>query len=135
MNAVQLRDEVRADMIAHARDEAPNECCGLLVGAGSLIDECVRVRNLRASPTRYLLDPAEHIATNRRLRGSRRAVIGCYHSHPHTSPVPSDTDRAEALYEEFVWVIVSLAGSGSGEVAAYRLEHETFVALAIVPIP
>jgi proteasome lid subunit RPN8/RPN11 len=124
--AVLVRDAVRAEMIAHAREAAPNECCGLLVGAGSLIDECVRVRNVDPMPaTRYRLDPAEHIAVNRRLRGTDRTVVGCYHSHPHSPPVPSETDRAEAYYQDFVWVIVSLQPR-EGALAAYRIVGNRF---------
>jgi proteasome lid subunit RPN8/RPN11 len=122
---------VRAAMIAHARDEAPNECCGLLVGDGSLIEASVRARNLRASPTRYLLDPAEHIATNRKLRGTGRTVIGTYHSHPASPAIPSETDRAEALYPEFVWMIVSLL-TPEADVAAFRLTEAGALSLSIV---
>jgi proteasome lid subunit RPN8/RPN11 len=119
---VRLRRDVRAAIIAHARREAPNECCGLLIGRELLIDEAVPARNLCASPTRYLLDPADHIATNRRLRHTSRSVMGAYHSHPSSPPVPSETDSTEAFYHEFVWMIVSLVEPG-GEVAAFKLTN------------
>ena len=131
--AIHLPVSVRAEMIAHATEEAPRECCGLLVGQGSNVDESVRVRNVHPSPSRYLLDPAEHIATNRRLRGTGREVIGAYHSHPHSPAVPSPVDRAEAYYSDFVWIIVSLAVEGEPAVAAYRLRGGTFVPLALLP--
>jgi proteasome lid subunit RPN8/RPN11 len=122
----------RAAMIAHARDEAPNECCGMAVGHDGLILEAVRMRNVAVTPaTRYRIDPAEHIALNRRLRGSPRAIIGAYHSHPRGGLVPSATDRAEALYPQFVWLIVSLAGA-SGEVAAFMLSDGSVRQLPIV---
>jgi desampylase len=133
---MHMRDHVRAEMIAHARVEAPRECCGLLIGDGSMIDECVRARNLDPNPTRrYLLDPAAHIAVNRRLRGTTRGVIGCYHSHPHSPSVPSETDRTEALYPEFLWIIVSLAASEGGEVTAYRLTNEVFTPVVVLAAP
>ncbi len=122
-------------MIAHARAEAPNECCGLLVGEGSFIDECVAVRNMHPTPrTRYLLDPAEHIATMRRLRGTRRSIVGCYHSHPHSPPVPSATDLAEAYYPEFVWMIVSLQYPEHPELGAYRIVSDEFSRLMIAEL-
>jgi proteasome lid subunit RPN8/RPN11 len=122
-DALRLAAGVRDHLVAHARDEAPNECCGLLIGAGSAVDECVRARNLQPTPSRYHLDPAVHIATNRRLRGSGRTVLGVYHSHPRSPAVPSASDVAEALYPEFVWVIVSLARADAAEVAAFRIER------------
>jgi proteasome lid subunit RPN8/RPN11 len=135
MDAIQLRAAVRAEMVAHARRETPRECCGLLAGAGSLIDECVPGRNIDPDPRRYRLDPALHIESNRRLRGTGRAVQGAYHSHPHSPPIPSETDRLEAYYEEFVWVIVSLSVPEPGAVAAYRLSGGRFVPVAIEMVP
>jgi proteasome lid subunit RPN8/RPN11 len=129
---VRLRREVTERIVAHARAEAPNECCGLLIGSGDAIDECVGVRNLHASPNRYLLDPAGHIAANRRLRGSGRAVLGVYHSHPAAPAVPSRSDVAEALYPDFIWMIVSLASPEAPEIAAYRLTAGTAIQLPIV---
>ncbi len=119
MSAVLLDERARTLMVAHAREAAPDECCGLLVGAGREIAECVRVRNVDPAPaTRYRVDPAAHIALTRRLRGTGRQVIGCYHSHPHSAPVPSEADHDEAYYQDFIWLIVSLRDGGE-EVAAY----------------
>lgn len=133
MQAIEIRDDVRDAIVAHARAAAPLECCGLLIGSGTVIDECVPAPNLDPSPaTRYLLDPAVHIAANRRLRGAARQVLGCYHSHPRSAPVPSDADRAGAAYPEFVWVIVSLR-TPRPEIAAYRLTPAAAVRLIVRP--
>jgi proteasome lid subunit RPN8/RPN11 len=121
MHSVRLPDRVRRAMIAHARDEAPNECCGLLVGRDAAIDESVRTRNLAGSPSRYLIDPADHVALIRRLRDTHRTILGAYHSHPSSPAVPSRTDRDEAFYPDFVWMIVSLVHP-AGEIAAFRLD-------------
>jgi proteasome lid subunit RPN8/RPN11 len=107
----RIRSEALAAIGAHAKREAPNECCGLLVGTGDLIDEAVPARNVLAHPSRYQIDPQDHIDTIRRLRGTARTVVGAYHSHPLTPAVPSPRDLAEAYYPEFVWLIVSLAGA------------------------
>ena len=131
MDAIQLREAVREEILAHARAEAPRECCGLLVGDGTLVDECVRSVNVDPNPNRYEIDARLHVATNRRLRGSSRRVIGVYHSHPHSAAVPSHTDFVEAYYPDFVWVIVSLAVPESEAVAAYRLTPSGFVLAAI----
>ena len=120
---VRLADDVRVELIAHAREEYPDECCGLLVGDGMRIDECVRVRNVDPRPAvRYAIDPAEHIAVARRLRGTARSIVGCYHSHPAGPASPSPSDIAEAFYPDFVWIIVSLSGPQSSEIAAFRIQ-------------
>jgi proteasome lid subunit RPN8/RPN11 len=140
-------------IVAHARDEAPNECCGLLVGRDDAhpdtnaappavpdhsspvrVADHVRCTNLEASPVRYRLDPAEHFAAIRRLRGTSDRIVGAYHSHPRSPAVPSATDLDEAFYPEFVWLIVSLAGTVP-DVRAYRIAEGNFVPLRIVLLP
>jgi proteasome lid subunit RPN8/RPN11 len=108
-------------MVAHARAAAPLECCGLLVGTPGHIDESVPTANVDANPARFQVDPAAHIELNRSLRGSDRAVVGVYHSHPATEADPSPSDITEALYPEFVYVIVSLADRSGPSIRAYRI--------------
>jgi len=132
---VHVRQAVLDDVASHAREEAPFECCGLLVASAGVIVESVRIRNLERSRTRYQIDPAQHIETNRRLRGTGRAVAGAYHSHPASPAVPSPSDLDEAHYSEFLYIIVSLAEAGAASVRGYRLEGGTFDAVALVPVP
>jgi proteasome lid subunit RPN8/RPN11 len=132
---LKIQQHVIDAMIAHARDVAPNECCGLLAGADRLIDECIRTRNVKASPTEYLVDPADHFAAIRRLRNEGREVVGAYHSHPRSAAVPSPTDVSEAHYPEFVYLIVSLACADQPDVRAYAIEDGNFAQVGIVPVP
>jgi proteasome lid subunit RPN8/RPN11 len=115
---------------AHAQRELPNESCGLLIGAGDVIDEAVPVRNVLESSSRYQIDPRDHIATNRRLRGTARAVVGAYHSHPRTHAVPSPRDLAEAHYPEFVWLIASLE-TGEPDYRLYTIAGGAATALRL----
>ena len=95
-------------IVAHARAEAPAECCGMLVGLDASIDEAVRARNIAASPTRFLIDPKDHFAARRAARRRGLEVLGFYHSHPHSPAWPSPTDVTEAAYPDSVYLIVSL---------------------------
>lgn len=107
-------------IVAHARADAPLECCGLLIGSANRIDDCYPVDNVRRSPVAFEVDPAGHFAAIRKARGAGRAVIGAYHSHPHSPAVPSPTDIREANDPEFVHLIVSLAGERA-DVQAFRI--------------
>jgi proteasome lid subunit RPN8/RPN11 len=110
---VTLPQAVIADMLAHARDEAPDECCGLLVGRRGAVESAVRARNLEAGPTRYLIDPQDHFAAMKDARTRGMFVIGAYHSHPSSAPTPSASDIAEASGgSDFLYVIVSPATDG-----------------------
>ena len=120
-------------MLAHARQAAPRECCGLLVGKGESIVRSVRARNRDAKATRYLIDPDDHFAAIRGARADGLEVIGAYHSHPSSEAVPSPTDIAEASSgSDFVYVIVSMI---TNDVRAYRIAGGAFEPLALSPQP
>ena len=116
---------------AAARRAAPAECCGLLLGAGDAVTEAVEARNISASLNRFIIDPADHIAIRRDARQRHLDVAGFYHSHPHSAPHPSETDRAEAAYPGHLYLIVSLADGGE-EARLFRLENDQFVEEAFV---
>ena len=116
-------------MLAHAREEAPRECCGLLIGMAATVLHSVRANNLDVSLTRYSIDPADHFKAIRAARADGLEVIGAYHSHPASAPVPSATDIAEANSgSEFLYVIVSLVND---DVRAYRIEEGVSRPLAV----
>ncbi|MBA3842463.1 MAG: M67 family metallopeptidase [Actinobacteria bacterium] len=84
-----MPDPIRAELHAHAAEEAPNECCGLIVFRDGDAERYVRGVNKLASPYRYELeiDPAVWFLED---EGFELAV---FHSHPETEPIPSRTDR------------------------------------------
>jgi proteasome lid subunit RPN8/RPN11 len=128
---LRISQSVIDDMLAHAREAAPNECCGLLVGSRRGVGRSVRARNIEESPTRFRIDPSDHFAAIHAARAEGLRVIGAYHSHPATAALPSPSDIAEATGgSEFVYVIVSLKQS-SGNVFAYRLKHGNVVPIAL----
>jgi proteasome lid subunit RPN8/RPN11 len=127
-----LSNAAKDAMIAHARDEAPVECCGLLLGVEGVVEEAVRARNLRRSRTAYLVDPADHFALIRRARKEGRTIVGAYHSHPQSPAVPSPVDLREALCQDFLYVIVSLADPREPDVRGYRLARDAFIPATLI---
>jgi proteasome lid subunit RPN8/RPN11 len=120
-------------VVAHARAEAPRECCGLLVGNLQSVSEAVAARNIATAATRFLVDPQDHIRALRAARGRGLDVLGFYHSHPHTAAVPSETDRAEASYPDHLYLIVSLAVEPA-DARLFRLVAGNFRAVRFVTI-
>lgn len=97
---------IRAELVAHAREEAPNECCGVIVFEDGVAERYVRGRNALASPYRYELeiDPEIWFLED---DGYELAV---FHSHPETEPRPSRTDRENAgLWSGKPFLIYGLA--------------------------
>ncbi|MBX9581029.1 MAG: M67 family metallopeptidase, partial [Gemmataceae bacterium] len=99
-------------MVAHARAGLPNECCGLLAGAGGRVTHHFPVRNDLASPTEFLTNPRDLLAAMKAARLNGAEVLAVYHSHPTAAPVPSRKDLERNTWgEAIVHVIVGLAGA------------------------
>jgi proteasome lid subunit RPN8/RPN11 len=117
---VVIPAEIRAELAEHARTEAPNEACGLIVLRDGRAERYVRGRNTLASPYRYQLevDPETWFLED---EGYELAV---FHSHPETQPRPSRTDVENVgLWMAKPYVIYSLAGD---ELAAWTIADGTF---------
>jgi proteasome lid subunit RPN8/RPN11 len=158
---------VRETLVSRAADGAPAEVCGVLLGTGRESDT-VHVTDSRSVPnvaddprTRYELDPAETAQVFATVEddtaGDRdrpddaddaTEVVGFYHSHPRGPAGPSATDREQAQWPGYVYLVVSLTsedaeatatggsveadadGSGAG-VGAWRWTGEAFEPLAV----
>jgi proteasome lid subunit RPN8/RPN11 len=100
------------ELVAHARDEAPLECCGYFWSEGGVIEEVHRATNERKSPYGYQLDGKSHYELYK--RGEDGYDVGSYHSHPASSAEPSQTDINLARYwPDYLYLIVSLHGEPS----------------------
>ncbi len=131
---MKIRQDVIARIVAHAVEELPNECCGLLIGGSDIVEDAARARNLKRSRTKFQVEPADHFAAIRKARAAGLEVIGAYHSHPSGPSGPSDTDRARLTDPAMFHIIVSLA-HGTKTVRAFRLVDGNFSPLEIVPVP
>ena len=118
-----------AAVVEHSERAKPRECCGVLVGRGDDILQAIAARNTADDPNRYVLDPADHIAIRRNARAAGLAVIGFYHSHPHSEARPSATDQAEATYPDHLYLIV-----GTDGVRLFRLTGGNFADAPFVTV-
>ena len=118
---------MRDQIVAHVRDEAPREACGLLAGNHTGISRVIRCANVHPTPTtRYLIDPREQLQAFRSIDAAGEELVGIYHSHPVSQPFPSPTDRAEAHYPDAAYVLVSLR-TGEPEMRAFRIGADEFI--------
>ncbi|MFC6903682.1 desampylase [Halalkalicoccus tibetensis] len=112
-------------LLAHAREGAPEEICGVLGGSDGVVRSTHRVPNVADIPrTRYELDPEEQLTAIEAVE-SDGELLGFYHSHPAGPPEPSATDRARATWADAYYVIVSLPEES---VTAWYWTGEEFVA-------
>lgn len=106
------------ELVAHAREENPNECCGYLRLSDGRVEEVTRAENVHRAPTRFELDAKSLLAANQLDDDGYGVAV--YHSHPRSPAEPSQTDINVAQYPHWTYLIVSLAGS-EAEVRAWRI--------------
>ena len=110
--ALHLAQNLRDQVIGAANAAFPLECCGLIEGVATRgawhVHAIHPAKNLAKDPAdHFLVDPQTHFELLRGLRGSERCIIGCFHSHPNGLAMPSADDRANAIEQDFVWLIAS----------------------------
>lgn len=124
--SVRLPAPIVDAIIAHARAEAPQEACGLIIGSAEPADrgEPLRYapcRNEAASPVRFRIHPDDvvHLLVAADVAGE--ALWAIVHSHPGSQAVPSATDiDAAAWWPSTLHVLVSLASGPADGAAASR---------------
>lgn len=112
------------EMVAHAREDLPNECCGLIGGVGEEAKTLYRARNAFASPFSYRVDPSDQYRIiEKEMREAGEELLAIYHSHTKSPAYPSQTDLNEAAsWPEQVYLIVSLADPEAPDVKAFWLK-------------
>lgn len=110
------------EMIAHAREDTPNECCGIIAGNHDGATKLYRALNAEASPYRYNVDPKDLLRIYRDLDDRGWDVLAIYHSHTHTEAYPSPTDVSLAAWPEAYYLIVSLQDEANPVLRAFRIQ-------------
>lgn len=109
-------------IIAHAQEDSPNECCGLVGGNGDLAETIYPAENAEKSPYRYSIAPREQMDLMNRIDEAGEAIVGIYHSHTKTAAYPSQTDINLAVgWPDSVYLIVSLADPDDPDIRGYRI--------------
>jgi [CysO sulfur-carrier protein]-S-L-cysteine hydrolase len=108
------------ELLAHAREDAPNECCGLIGGNDGVAKTVYRARNAEASPLRYNLDPQDQFRIMTAMDEKGEELSAIYHSHTASPAYPSQTDINLAAYPEVLYLIVSLA-EDEKDLRGYRI--------------
>ena len=107
-------------LVAQARDEAPNECCGIIATEDGRAVEIHPARNAAASPLKYEMDGMEQYRIQTAIEDAGRELGAIYHSHTRSDPYPSQTDINLAFYPDALYVILGVK-SDEPDVRAFRI--------------
>lgn len=124
-----MRDEI----VAHARAEAPRECCGLIAGRDGVPERLFRLTNVAPGTTLYEIAPEELYELEfRTLPAAGLDVVAIYHSHPASPPRPSPTDVALAFWPDAVYLICSVADPERPDLRAFRIRDGAVSDVAVM---
>jgi Predicted metal-dependent protease of the PAD1/JAB1 superfamily len=110
------------EIIAHARQELPNEACGYLAGNENEVKQAYALTNIDHSPEHFSFDPAEQFRTVKAARKAGLEILANFHSHPETPARPSVEDIKLAYDPEISYVIISFAGEAP-DVKSFKIRN------------
>ena len=116
-----LEKQYVGEMIAHAQEDAPNECCGIIAGDDGSAVKLFRAVNAEASPYRYSVEPKDLLRIFRECEDNGWDFLAIYHSHTASEAYPSPTDVRLAFWPEAYYVLVSLLDPQTPVVRAFRI--------------
>ena len=119
-------------ILAHARRDFPNECCGMIAmrdGEAVAIHEAT---NVAASPLRFEVDGREIIEAQDAFEADGADLGAIYHSHTRSDPYPSQTDvNFAAGWPGVEWLIVGLRRDDEATVRSYRIDDGVVAEVAV----
>ena len=123
---LRIGKEFADEMIAHALQDDPNECCGILAGKDGKVVKLYRMTNIEASPFRFSMDPREIAQVDIEAGNNGWDLLAIYHSHTRSEAYPSDTDARLAagtceLWPDVRYVLVSLMDPDNPQVRLFRV--------------
>jgi proteasome lid subunit RPN8/RPN11 len=119
---MRIAQDLLDEIVAHSREEAPNECCGMVAGRDGSALAVHRARNAAASPLRYEMDSQDQVRLWREIEERGEEIAGIYHSHTKSEALPSQTDINLARnWPDPLYLICSLADPGAPVVRAFAI--------------
>src|SRR5215475_6537091 len=137
-HSIRSRRKVFGQLLAHARRQPHQECCGILAGQGNVITSAFPAKNDAADPIRnYAITSTEIARLTVEFRARRLEFLGIYHSHPHwlDANEPSPKDIALAHDSEAVHFIVTPRPYATTPVRAFSIQDGRVMELEIQVLP
>jgi proteasome lid subunit RPN8/RPN11 len=110
------------EIVAQARAEAPNECCGIVGTRDGEAVELFKTRNAAASPLRYEIDSKDLLRAYTAIDDAGLDVGIIYHSHTRSAPEPSQTDINLARFPDAIYLIVGVQDPSRHELRAWYID-------------
>ena len=107
-----ISNEIIDELVSQARQDAPNETCGYLLGTsgpdGDVVTEHYWMENIDHSPEHCSFAPKDQFAALRYARSKGLKILANWHSHPASPSRPSQEDLRLANDPTIRYAILSL---------------------------
>ena len=121
---IRIPKPILQQMVEHAKRESPLECCGILSGKEKTVEKAFELKNTEESPIQYSMSPRDQMKVFEEMERESMEMVAIYHSHPHTIPVPSETDVKLAFYPDISSIIISLKERENPVIKAFQIGKE-----------
>jgi proteasome lid subunit RPN8/RPN11 len=119
---VRIAQPLLDEIVAHAREDDPNECCGMVAGSNGEATRVYRARNAEASPFRYTIHPQDQFRITMEIEDRGEEIAAIYHSHTKSPAQPSQTDiNLAENWPDPLYLICSLTDSEAPDVRAFAI--------------
>ncbi len=134
---VKIKREDYDRIVAHAKQVAPEEACGLLGGVeytedGLLVREIRDVRILENSEhaeEHFTMTPQEQLKVIKEFRTEGLTLLGNWHSHPVSPSRPSEEDKRLSFDSRLSYLILSLMDEEHPKLRAFHVEDRSKVSV------
>jgi proteasome lid subunit RPN8/RPN11 len=129
---IHIPQHIIDGIISQARNELPDEACGLLVGVENKVIKRYPLVNIDHSPEHFSFDPREQFAVLREARAQGLRIIANYHSHPSTPARPSEEDIRLAYDPNIMYLILSLQDKEEPVLKAFSIKEREIEKVEII---
>jgi proteasome lid subunit RPN8/RPN11 len=120
---IRIPSSVIDAIVAQARNELPDEACGLLTGKENEVTRQYPLTNIDHSPEHFSFDPKEQFQVLREARAQGLQIIANYHSHPESPARPSEEDIRLAFDPGIIYIILSLLDKENPVIKAFSIRE------------
>jgi proteasome lid subunit RPN8/RPN11 len=124
LGIIQIKAGLDRQLLAHARRNLGQECCGLLAGRSGVITHAFPATNAAGDTTKvYEIAPEELFRFMREIRTEKLDLLGIYHSHPAGENTPSPRDIERAYYPAAAYFIISSSAGAARAIRAFSITN------------
>ncbi|MBU0462719.1 MAG: M67 family metallopeptidase [Proteobacteria bacterium] len=120
---MKILNHIYEQILSHALNELPLECCGYLAGKNNRVTKAYPVKNLDKTHDHFSFDVKEQFAAVVDMRNKGLNPVAVYHSHPETPARPSKEDIRLAYDPDISYLIISLVNRQAPDIKSFKIRN------------